>query len=110
MLKKNKINGQMCNFVYYLYIDILHQLRTHSIDDPFKKNWFVYMGERWKQFKTLLSNVYVFGQGDIKEISFSLKLDHDINGLSVYIDKRDLNELSSSIEWLSTSILFLWCA
>jgi hypothetical protein len=47
---------------------------------------------------------------DIKEISFSLKLDHDITGLSVYIDKRDLNELSSSIEWLSTSILFLWCA
>ncbi|MCH85866.1 hypothetical protein A2U01_0006718, partial [Trifolium medium] len=46
---------------------------------------------------------------DLKETSFSLTLDHDIAGLSVYIDKRDLNELSSSIEWLSTSIVSLWC-
>ncbi|XP_050875712.1 uncharacterized protein LOC127079363 [Lathyrus oleraceus] len=37
---------------------------TCPTDKEFRKHWFVYMGERLKQFKTLLSNVYIFGKGD----------------------------------------------
>lgn len=33
-------------------------------DEEFKESWWAYIGLCWKQFKTRLTNTYVFGKGD----------------------------------------------
>ncbi|KAI5390282.1 hypothetical protein KIW84_075546 [Lathyrus oleraceus] len=55
------------------------------------------------------SEDYLKKINNLKENSFSLDLDHETSELSVFIDRVDLNELTSGIKWLSTSILSLWC-
>ncbi|XP_058768384.1 uncharacterized protein LOC131642114 [Vicia villosa] len=57
-----------------------------------------------------VSEDYLKKIGDLKEDSISLDLIHETSELSVYIDRRYLDELIFGVKWISTSILSLWCS